>query len=65
MKAQLVQQLTEGTIKFDIDAGRILAKQIDWDETVVGFNGSDSMMKYLARFTEELSKDEDLSRYIL
>jgi hypothetical protein len=27
---------------------------MNWDETVVGFNGADSMMKYLARFTEEL-----------
>lgn len=54
IKAQLVQQLTAGTIKFDIESGRILSKQVDWDETVVGFNGADSLMKYLARFTEEL-----------
>jgi len=54
IQAQLVQQLTNGTIKFDIDAGRVLAKQIDWDESVLGFNGAESMMKYLARFTEEL-----------
>jgi len=53
IEAQLVQQLTAGTIKFDLDAGQILSKQMDWDETVVGFNGADSMMKYLARFTEE------------
>jgi hypothetical protein len=54
VKAQLVQQLTQGTIKFDVDAGRIISQQMDWDEMVVGFNGADSMMKYLARFTEEL-----------
>ena len=54
IQSQLVQQLTDGTIKFDLDAGRILSKQLDWDETVVGFNGADSLMKYLARFTEEL-----------
>jgi hypothetical protein len=54
IQSQLVQQLTAGTIKFDLDAGRILSKQLDWDETVVGFNGADSLMKYLARFTEEL-----------
>ncbi len=54
IQAQLVQQLTSGEIKFDVDAGRPLARRIDWDETVVGFNGADSMMKYLARFTEEL-----------
>jgi hypothetical protein len=53
IKAQLVQQLTKGKIRFDVDAGRVLAKQMDWDETVVGFSGPDSMMKYLARFTED------------
>ncbi len=54
IESQLVQQLTAGTIKFDVDAGRIMSKEMNWDETVVGFNGADSMMKYLARFTEEL-----------
>lgn len=54
IQSQLVQQITNGEVKFDIDAGRILSRQIDWDETVVGFSGDDSLMKYLARFTEEL-----------
>ena len=53
--AQLMQQLTNGTMKFDIDAGRIISKQMDWDETVVGFSGADSMMEYLGRFTEEIT----------
>jgi hypothetical protein len=51
--SQLVQQLTNGTIRFDIDAGRILSRQMDWDETVVGFSGAESSLKYLARYTEE------------
>ncbi len=54
IQSQIMQQLTEGTIKFDIDAGRILSKQIDWNEDVVAFHGPESKMKYLARFTEEL-----------
>jgi hypothetical protein len=54
IESQLVQQLTAGTIKFDVDGGRVISKEMNWDETVVGFNGADSMMKYLARFTEEL-----------
>lgn len=58
IEAQLVQQLTEGTIKFDVENGRIISKQMDWDETVVGFNGADSLMKYLARFTEKLLTPE-------
>ena len=58
IEAQLVQQLTHGTIKFDLDAGRILSKQMDWDETVVGFSGAESSMKLLARLTEELLSAE-------
>jgi hypothetical protein len=53
IQSQLVQRLTHGTVKFDLDAGRVLSKQMDLDETVIGFNGADSLMQYLARFTEE------------
>ncbi len=52
VKAQIVQQLSNGTIRFDIDAGRCLSKQLDWDETVVGFQGPNSLMEYRARLTE-------------
>jgi len=54
IKSQLIQQLTRGEVKFDVDAGRLLSRRIDWDETVVGFRGADSLMKYLARYTEQL-----------
>ena len=54
VKSQLVQQLSHGTIRFDIDSGRMISKRLDWDETVIGFDGPDSILKYLARFTEEL-----------
>ncbi|QDS87256.1 hypothetical protein EC9_14340 [Rosistilla ulvae] len=54
VKSQVVQQLSNGTIKFDIDAGRVLSKQLDWDETVVGFEGAESMMEYRARLNETL-----------
>jgi hypothetical protein len=54
LKSQLVQRLTRGTVKFDIDKGRLISKQLDLDETVIGFNGAESIMQYLARFTEEL-----------
>lgn len=53
IKAQIVQQLSNGSIRFDLDAGRFLSKQLDWDETVVGFQGPNSLMEYRARLTEE------------
>ena len=57
-----MQQLTNGELKFDIDAGRVISRQIDWDETVVGFSGDDSLMKYLARFTEKLVPADKVAR---
>ena len=58
IEAQLVQKVTNGEIKFDIDAGRIISKQMDWDEEVIGFNGAESKLQYLARFNEESLTDE-------
>ena len=57
VRSQLIQRMSSGTIKFDMDAGRVIGKQMDWDENVVGFNGVESNMQYLARFTEELLPD--------
>lgn len=54
LKSQLLQQISSGEIKFDLDAGRVVSKQLDWDETIIGFNGPASNMKYRARFTETL-----------
>ena len=53
LQSQLVQRMQAGTIKFDIDAGRLIHKQMDLDESVLGFAGPDSHMQYLARLTEE------------
>ena len=54
VRAQVVQQLSNGTIKFDLDAGHMISKELNWDETVVGFQGPNSMMEYRARMTEQL-----------
>jgi hypothetical protein len=52
-EAQLIQRMQKGTIRFDIDAGRVLSRQMDLDETVIGFSGPDSNMHYTARYSEE------------
>ena len=54
VRAQVVQQLSNGEIRFDIDNGRMLSKELDWDETVVGFQGANSMLEYRAQLTETL-----------
>jgi hypothetical protein len=62
IQSQLVQQATNGEIRFDIDRGRILSREIGWDETVVGFKGNDSLMKYLAQFSEALEPAAETAR---
>lgn len=61
IQSQLVQRIKKGEIKFDVDAGRVLSQQMDIDETVIGFSGPDSIMKYLARLTEETLKEEKVA----
>lgn len=62
IQSQLVQQVTNGEIRFDVDGGRILSREIGWDETVVGFQGNDSLMKYLAQFSEALEPAAETAR---
>ena len=45
--------MQKGTIKFDVDAGRLLSRQMDLDQSVLGFNGPQSHMQYVSRTTEE------------
>jgi hypothetical protein len=49
----LVQKLSNGSAKFDIENGRLVSKTLEWNEKVVGFNGASSRMEYVARMTEE------------
>lgn len=61
IKAQLVKWLTSGTIKFDVDAGQVLSQELNIDEKVIGFNGADSMMEYLAQRTDTLVTAEEMT----
>jgi hypothetical protein len=54
LQSQLIQCETRGTVKFDIDAGRIIGQQMDLDKQVVGYPNSASSFHYLTRFTEQL-----------
>ncbi len=53
IEAQLVQRLSSGTIRFDIDAGRVLDQHLDLDRRVLGFSGPTSTMHYRTRYTEK------------
>lgn len=52
--AQLAHRVAEGTIRFDLDAGRILSQNFDGDRRVLGFAGPSSSMHLVTRMTEKL-----------
>ncbi len=54
IESQLIQRESSGTVRFDVDAGRILSQQMDVDKQVVGFHTGASTIKYFTRFTERL-----------
>lgn len=53
IEAQVVQREGKGTVRFDIDAGRVLSQQRDTDKHVIGFRGDASSLHYANRFSEE------------
>lgn len=54
IRAQIMQQMTSGTIQFDMQRGRVWTQTVVWDEEVLGFSTPDSRMKYNATYTEQL-----------
>jgi hypothetical protein len=56
VEAQVLQQLSNGQIRFDLDSGRLISKNLKWDKTVVGFSGAGSVMDYSARLDEVVEK---------
>jgi hypothetical protein len=58
IEAKLIERFTNGAVRFDIEAGRILGLQMDLDRRVVGFRGPDSCLQYLTRSTETLLADK-------
>ncbi len=56
IESQLVQKLTKGTVRFDIDAGRTVSQKFDAGRRVIGFSGKASSMHYVSRLEERLLK---------
>ncbi|MEE8451637.1 MAG: hypothetical protein V3R99_06965 [Thermoguttaceae bacterium] len=54
LESQLLQRQSSGTVKFDIDAGRVLSQRMELDKRVVGFSGPTSSIHYATRFSERL-----------
>ncbi len=54
IESQLIKHASTGTVRFDVDAGRVLSQQMDLDKQVVGFHTDASTVHYLTRLTEKL-----------
>lgn len=57
VESQLTQYAATGSVRFDIEAGRVLGQQMDLDKSVIGFQGDASSIHYITRFSEELVLD--------
>jgi hypothetical protein len=58
IEAQLIQRASSGSVRFDVEAGRVIGQQMDVDKVVVGFQGEASSLHYLSRFTEDFLGEE-------
>ncbi len=54
VRAQLIERLTKGTVRFDIERGRIIEQEHNVDNRVLGFAGTASSMHYVSRLSEKL-----------
>ena len=59
VESQLIDRLTQGKIRFDIERGRILSQKFDVDRRVIGFSGDASSMHFVSRMEERLLKPEE------
>lgn len=59
IEAQLIEEISDGSVTIDVEAGRIRTLQTDLDRTVIGFQGDSSRMQYVTRFQEKLLTGEE------
>lgn len=54
VEVQIMHQVTEGTLRFDIKLGRVVSREFHWNRKVQGFSTADSLKRYVGRFKETL-----------
>lgn len=54
IEAQIAQSEANGTVRFDIDLGRVVGQESEVDKQVQGFQGPGSSVHYVTRLTEKL-----------
>jgi len=59
IKSTIMQKMTKGIVVFDMELGRPVLQQVQWDEKAQGFEGADSYLKYVARMSEKIIFDSN------
>lgn len=54
VESNLVERLTKGTVRFDIEHGRIVSQEHDVDRRILGFAGESSLLHHVSRLEERL-----------
>jgi hypothetical protein len=54
---QLIRHTATGTIRFDVQAGRVIARELRVDNTEIGFHGPDSSLRAISSWTEQLAPE--------
>jgi hypothetical protein len=57
LEARLLERIWDGTIRFDIEQGRVLSRRTAIDRRVVGFGGPQSSVRYKASLEETLARN--------
>jgi hypothetical protein len=52
LEARLLERIWDGTVRFDVEAGRIVGRRTAIDRRVVGFGGPQSSVRYKASLEE-------------
>ncbi len=58
LEARLLERIWDGTVKFDIQQGRVIHRTTGIDRRVVGFGGPDSSLHYKASLEEKALMEE-------
>lgn len=58
VRSQLIDRLTEGTVHFDVERGRVTKQIHDVDARILGFAGQASSMHFVSRLQEKLLKPQ-------
>jgi len=55
LEARLLERIWDGTIRFDVERGRVISRATGIDRRVVGFSGAESSLRYKASLEERLA----------